>query len=187
MANPREEPAAPKASRVRFPILLSFAGLILSWAIVGGLHGSKWPTVFFVLAGVALPVPIASLLARLRHPYLARPGPPSLVLLMLAIAAIAYVGKHPSPGEVFQQAFGVAPPQSVTQLQALRGWLDGTITVLHFRADPAAIPALVPAGATKVEDRLGITIDPSDEAASQAYSERIWWHATHSEPSLTPR
>ena len=133
---------------------LTIVGFLISIAIIFPLHGSRWPTAFFVMAGTVLPVPLGHLLSHIPRPYIRWPGLLSLFLTTLTILIIALLGKYPNPANAFKNYLGITPPASVRNLSALCGWNDGRITIVRFTSDGATIRKLLPPG-TETELLLG--------------------------------
>jgi hypothetical protein len=147
--------AAPKAESrgwskaVNAALAIALLHACLALAIVIAMKGSKWPTAGFFLAGGFLSLPATFAVRKVARDRLQRVWLHliSLALVLLPLWGIAYAGKHPDPAEVFREAFGNPPPNAVSQLTAVRGWWDGSITVLHFQSDDTTIRRLLPAGA----------------------------------------
>lgn len=125
---------------------IAIAGCALSSVVMVTLHGSRWPTALFILAGMFLPVPLALLLSRLSLQRIRWPGLLSLFLTTLGILTVAWLGKYPNPASAFKDSLRIAPPAGIQNLSARCGWFDGRVTVLRFTADVQTIRNLLPSG-----------------------------------------
>lgn len=140
------ETQTQKRQLTKHTAFIAIAGCALSSAVMVMLHGSRWPTALFIIAGVFLPVPLAILFSRLSHQRIRWPGLLSLFVTTLGILIVAWIGKYPNPAWAFEDSLRVAPPANIQNLSALCGWFDGRITVLRFASDAATIRKLLPPG-----------------------------------------
>lgn len=130
----------------KHPGYLVIAGCVLSTVVIFTLHGSRWPTVLFLLVGLFLPVPLGHLLSRISRRRIRWPGLLSLIVTTLGILIVAWIGKYPNPAWAFQDSLKIAPPANIQNLSAYCGWYDGRITIIRFTSDVATIRKLLPSG-----------------------------------------
>ena len=166
-------PNTPPKRSSKSGIALILAGLILSLGMMLLLHGSQYPTAFYVIAGTFLPLILSVCMRRFARLAALWRFIVSLCLPLLAIWGLALYGKYPRADLIFGDVFGRSPTADVQSLTALRGWFDGSITILRFHAPPNMLAQLVPAKA-KQEGGLNETNETWILSASPGIREKAW-------------
>ena len=170
-------------------VLTVIAGGILTIAMIQAMRGSAWPTALFVMAGFLLPYVSAKLLYALKFRRLYRMM--AVIFSVSVLTLIAWLGKHPSPERAFRDVTGVELPAGAQVIRVDRGWYDGRITIVHFRANVAEVRAAMQAcdaamSSSSLDERVIDAAMDEGRPFAEAWRSKVTWAAMVAPWLVTP-